>query len=95
MVDWERLVRNGVSIAVKDWFRRACRNPFGHYYLYYKESPTGSDGPLFWTPIIDTEAPNEDWKIACEVSTAWTTDQAFSRCLEVFRKLPVLNIDIP
>jgi len=94
-MDIRTKIENAMRAAADDWFRRACREPFLKYYLFYKESPTGQDGPLFWTPIIDTEPPNDAWKIACAVSTAWTTDQVVMKGSEILRKLPILNIDHP
>lgn len=86
-------IESSCTAAARDWYRRACGDPYRVYYLFYK--PASGDDPLFWSPIIDKDdpGPGEDWIKDIPVATNLTTGDVAKLCTDRMCKLPLLNID--
>ena len=91
MIDSNKIIRNWLEPATKDWFKRQCHNPYLAFYFYFKPTTESEDGAL----AISTEPFNDSWQLASpeRISTAWTIDQVFNHCAGIARTLPFLPKD--
>ncbi len=86
LADYEKVCTELATL----WFRKQCRNPYQHLYLWYRESiPPRHLGVI----MVSDERPGSDFKACPEpFSSAWTHVQArgfIHRSLQRVAILPV------
>ncbi len=77
---------NVADLVAKDWFRQACRNPYGKFSLWYRLPVAGEKMSL---PIASVDAPNDSYMASIAISAAWTKEIATRKIVEAMRTLPL------
>ena len=74
------------------WFKDQCRNPYASFYLWYREA---RDGERISLPIVSTDAPNDDYKLATpeRISGAMTKEQVGRKIADCMMRLPILSAE--
>jgi hypothetical protein len=78
-------VKNHLQNEITHWFNVQWHDTTKPYYLFYNVNRSGF--------LIVPSVVNNDYELAMSerLSVGWTKEQAFSRCLEVLKRLPVLE----
>ena len=78
---------NLAAVIAKDWYRQACREPYGKFFLWHRPAREGEKVAI---PIVSLDAPNEAYIRDIQISNAWPVHVAARKIAERLSVLPIL-----
>ena len=81
-----------LTLELKHWFPRQCRNEWEDYYLYYLPTTAEHDGGLL---IVKNPPKNSEYCLVERIRKDLTVEQNCRRLAELARKLPILENEKP
>jgi len=83
----DEIIVSVAPVIANDWYRKAIRQPWSKFYLYWRPAKVGERMSL---PIIDVALPNDEYTQDIQISNAWSVTQTTGKVIERMRKLPIL-----